>query len=120
MRYTAKIVKGRGEGRRIGFPTLNFEIPPGFGDKEGVYAGWVWIGGKRYPAAIHYGPAPAFGIAQALLEAHLIETDLAEAPLSADFELQEYLREVRSFPSPQDLALAIQNDVTAAKKILGP
>jgi FAD synthase len=38
MRFEGTIIPGRGIGRTLGFPTLNFEIPEDFELEKGVYA----------------------------------------------------------------------------------
>jgi riboflavin kinase/FMN adenylyltransferase len=119
MKYLVPVIRGRGEGKRIGIPTLNFEIPAGFPEKEGIYAGWVWIGGEPHPAAFHYGPVPTFDVEASSLEAHLIDAGVAEAPAAAEFELVNFLREVRDFDDIAALQAQIAEDVRQAKTVLG-
>jgi riboflavin kinase / FMN adenylyltransferase len=119
MRYAGKIVKGRGEGKRIGVPTLNFEVPTGFTEKHGIYAGWAWIDGEKHPAAIHYGPAPTFGISESSLEAHLLRSFLSHSPETGEFELVQFLREIEDFKNIEDLQEQIRKDVEDTRHILG-
>ena len=63
--YTSKVIKGRGRGREIGYPTLNLGIPRNFSVRQGVFAGWVIIDGHQYPGAFHFGPVPTFKIGRA-------------------------------------------------------
>jgi riboflavin kinase/FMN adenylyltransferase len=124
MIYTSDVIPGRGEGRKYGFPTLNMAIPPGFDAGQGIYAGWVWLSpadasgggtkGERLPAAIHYGPVPAFGIEALSLEAHVIGRDIHTPPKEISLELVKYLREVKDFKDVATLGLQIQEDVRSA------
>ena len=100
------------------FPTLNLVIPPQFSAEKGIYAGWVWIRGKQYPGAFHFGPIPTFGESAVSLEVFLIDTELAETPTKIEFEFVKRLREIRSFPNPEELAAQIAKDVGDARKIL--
>ncbi|OGY98414.1 MAG: hypothetical protein A2855_02700 [Candidatus Liptonbacteria bacterium RIFCSPHIGHO2_01_FULL_57_28] len=121
MRYAARVIPGRGEGRKLGFPTLNLEIPEGFAAEQGIYAGWVWLGrgaGERQMAALHYGPVPVFGVKEISLEAHLIGQDLTAPPAELSFELVKYLRPVRHFEALAGLQEQIQADIEAAKGVL--
>jgi riboflavin kinase/FMN adenylyltransferase len=119
MRYTARVIPGRGEGRKLGFPTLNLEIPAGFNAKQGVYAGWAWVDSEgRRPAAIHYGPAPTFGVKAASLEVHVINAYVPTPPPEISFELVKYLREIKDFNGLEALARQIQADVQAALEAL--
>lgn len=121
MKYTACVIPGRGEGRKLGFPTLNLEIPDGLAAKQGVYAGWVWLtrdGDKRQPAAFHYGPTPAFGIEKFSLEAHVIDQEIPSPPPELSFELVKYLRPVLDFEALEGLAAQIREDVRQAREAL--
>lgn len=51
------VVKGRGVGKAMGFPTLNV---PYEGDLDGVFTGCVYIEEVRYKAAINIGGSPTF------------------------------------------------------------
>ncbi len=59
---TGEVVIGDGRGKQIGFPTANLSV---WEDKliprNGIYAGWAWVGGRRYGAAINIGLRPTFG-----------------------------------------------------------
>lgn len=121
MKYTARVMSGRGEGRELGFPTLNIEIPESFAAEHGVYAGWVWLGpesSERLPAAIHYGPIPTFGLEKVCLEAHVIGKDIPSPPAEVSYELVKYLRKIKAFPSLEALTVQLQEDVRQARLAL--
>ncbi len=118
MTHTARVVRGKSRGRRIKFPTLNFVPPDSLKAEQGIYAGWVTIGDRRYPAAFHYGPAPTFGEATVSLEAYLLDTVLDTPPLEATFELIHYLRAVQNFSSPETLSDQIAKDVLQTRQKL--
>ncbi len=118
MKYSAEILPGRGEGKRIGWPTLNFRIPENFTEKSGIYAGWIWFGGEKLMAAFHWGPIPAFGVPEPALEAHVLDMILDAPPAAADFELVKYLRPIRNFETKEDLSRQIEADVRAARAAL--
>jgi riboflavin kinase / FMN adenylyltransferase len=119
MRYTARVIPGRGEGRKLGFPTLNLDIPDGFTAEQGIYAAWAWIGDEKYPAAVHYGPVPVFGVEKASLEAHIIGQDIASPPQElVGLELVKYLRPVAHFEALEGLKAQIQEDIRQAREAL--
>lgn len=118
MRYVARVIPGRGEGRKLGFPTLNLEIPPDLDAERGVYAGWTWLNGERMPAAIHYGPAPVFGVEKVSLEAHVIDADLPETPTEISLEFVKKLREIGHIPDVVALKDQIGKDVAEAREVL--
>lgn len=121
MKYAANVIPGRGDGRKLGFPTLNLETPAEFGAEHGVYAGWIWLGPEednRRAAAFHYGPTPAFGIQKPSLEAHVIDEDIDKPPKEASFELVKYLRPVLDFKGLDGLRAQIAEDVRQSRDIL--
>lgn len=118
MRYKVSVISGRGRGKRIGFPTINMEIPESLGATHGVYAGWVYVQQKRHPAAIHYGPVPTFHEIAPTLEAYLLDGVLATLPQEVEFEFVAHVRDIKLFLNAQELALAIAGDVEDVEKIL--
>lgn len=118
MKYPVKVVRGRGEGKRIGFPTLNFGIPADFNMEPGIYAGFVDLEDARHPAVFHFGPIPTFDIQEPALEAHLL-LGLDTIPENAGVELTQFIRKIEQFPDMNALKAAIARDVIEAKKILG-
>ena len=116
---TFTVIAGRQHARRLGFRTLNFDISPGKPAlPHGIYAGWVDINRTRYRAAIHYGPRPVLTDPTISLEAHLIDTTLANPPVEAAVELVKRLRPIRDFPAEHDLRVQIAADVEAVKRAL--
>ena len=111
--FTAKVISGRGVGRKLGFPTLNFkEAPENLA--YGVYAGYV----DEYPAAFSYGPRATFGIEEALLEAHLLDFNSNWEKKDAKVQLKYFLRENLKFQSEKELVRQIAQDVKKSKNIL--
>ncbi len=119
----AKVVPGRGVGRQLNFPTLNFEIPEKFEVEFGVFATRLFFGGKIFPAILFFGNRRTFDGVESL-EIHILEkfppakTEVADSPTSAEFEILEKIREVRKFDSPEKLRAQIEKDCAIAKKIL--
>ncbi|MEK7584695.1 MAG: EamA family transporter [Patescibacteria group bacterium] len=118
--FQAAVLAGKGKGRELGYPTLNFAIPSRFRYRYGIYAGQVDIDGAVYMAAFHFGPVPVYGQTTPTLEAHLLDVQLPERPTQASFSLHEYLREVRAFESERDLARQIARDIEQAREIMQP
>ena len=61
---SGKVIKGKGIGKKLGFPTVNIKLIEKI--ESGVYAGFVRFGNKDYIAGIFVGPD------KKLIEAHLI------------------------------------------------
>ncbi|PST47989.1 bifunctional riboflavin kinase/FMN adenylyltransferase [Bifidobacterium callitrichos] len=77
------VVHGEERGRTIGFPTANLsEEVIGYLPVDGVYAGWLVDGDRRWPAAISIGTKPTFsektGLNERVVEAYAITDDWLE------------------------------------------
>ncbi|HEY1068435.1 MAG TPA: riboflavin kinase, partial [Pirellulales bacterium] len=59
---------GAKRGREIGFPTANLGEVATLLPSPGIYAGLGTVGEKTWPAAIHLGPIPTFGVVASKLE----------------------------------------------------
>ena len=118
MTYEARVVSGRGRGRRIGFPTVNLKIPNPFPYAHGIYAGLVWVDGRQFLTAFHFGPIPTFHEEAPSLEAYLIDAEISEVPETVVFELVKFLREIKTFLTAEELAVQIRQDVEDVRQTL--
>lgn len=118
----ARVERGDGRGRGLGFPTANLgaipaakQLPP-----PGVYAVWANVPGGVFPGALHLGPRPTFAGATPSVELHLLDFDgdLYGTRLRVDFVGR--LREVRSFETADALVDQMRVDVAEARHLLGP
>lgn len=136
-RLVGRIIPGRGIGKKLGFPTLNMKKPDQVIPAEGVYAGFVRIGGSaeevlaskdKFPAAYSIGQARTYGEDFPLLiEAHLLEGQPDAAPgrpaLSAverhmAMDFVERIRAQHKFKTPEDLSRQIAQDCDTAARML--
>lgn len=119
VRFTARVVPGSGRGKHLGVPTFNLaleDIPKDL--QEGIFAGSAEIDGKKYVAAIHYGPRPVFHDSETF-EVHLVDSVLNESLETIIIFLKERLRDVKDFPSKEALAEQIQDDIEKTRAIMG-
>jgi len=118
MKYQSNIESGFGRGKGLGFPTYNVVIPAELSAAPGVYAAWVWIAGRRYKSAAHFGPVPTFGHTEPTLEFHLLEYYEGDEVTELEFELVHYLRPILTFESPEQLSIQIAQDVKDTEQAL--
>ena len=110
------VVRGKGVGRTLGFPTLN--LPVELALRPGAYAVKTPLGG----GVANYGVAPtARGRAwkKPVLEVHLLPgaKDCAEVS-RLRVEFVKFIRSEREFPSLAALRAQIAEDAAAAEKTL--
>ncbi len=108
-----KITKGKGLGRKIGFPTLNFKNVEKLCLPNGVYA--VYCNG--YPAIANLGYAPTLKGYERTLEVHILEENfiICNEP---KIVFLEYIRPERAFRTVKELIEQIEMDIKVAKDIL--
>lgn len=108
-----KVVRGRGEGGKYGFPTANVQHD-GFLPKHGVYKTIVTIDGKRYVAVTNVGNKPTFKDQSVTIEPMIIDFcgDLYGKELTLEFV--KYIRPTKKFSCGEELNEQIRKDVKEA------
>jgi len=107
-----RVVKGRGVGSKLSFPTANISASNYLIPACGVYAAYVILGKKTYLSAINIGMMPRLGKAKGLVvEAHILnfKKNILGKPIKIVF--LERLREEKKFSSSKDLVKAINKDI---------
>ncbi len=107
-----RVVKGRGIGSKLGFPTANISASDYLIPACGVYAAYVILGKKTYLSAINIGIMSRLGKAKGLVvEAHILnfKKNILGKPIKIVF--LEKLREEKKFSSSGDLINTISKDI---------
>ena len=119
--FTSRQIKGRGRARKLGYPTINLEIPKNFDLKDGVYGVEFMVDTKKYLSAMHYGPSPTFNDTEKTLEVFLIDLKDKAIPETDGKTLKviilKYLRETLSFDEKDKLIQQIANDIQEIKSL---
>lgn len=103
MIISEKVVRGKGKGKKLGFPTVNIKLNKKI--ESGVYAGKVSYDGKEYKAGIFVGKD------KKILEAHLIGFSGDLYGKKIEVEIQERIREAKKFGSDEELKRQIKKDI---------
>lgn len=113
-----KRVRGKGRGKEMGIPTINFEVPKDFNLPHGVYAGRLITPSKKYQAAIHFGPVPQFQESTPTLEAYILDGEVTDTSDLLDLEFVAFIRGIKQFPNIPAMLTQIEEDVIKIKDIL--
>lgn len=112
-----RVVRGKGRGRDIGFPTANLVSEVELYPREGVYAAWADYDGQRYKALVNIGYNPTFADTGLTVEAHLLDFtgDLYDKTLKITF--LERFRGEQTCSGVKELRRLIAADVSRARAL---
>ena len=119
--FSGKVVRGKGLGKKIGFPTANLEIDgrkflPG----EGVYAAWTSseISKVKIPSVMNLGPQPTIDpLSPSAVEVHLIDQNINLYDLKLTIQPIKKIRSQIKFPNISALSKQISLDRDMARDI---
>ena len=108
-------------GRTIGFPTANMSRDcEGYLPLDGVYAGWLYVDGEKYPAAHSVGINETFQAVPRLVESFVIDqTGLDLYDKEVRLEYVEFIRPAAKFDGVEALVAEINRDISKIKIALG-
>lgn len=113
---TGKVISGRGEGRRLGLPTININFEP---DKvrplSGVYITKTLIDNKSYLSVTNVGSKPTFGDDNQNIETHILDYSGNLYNKDVKIEFYKYLRNIIRFQKIEQLVDQIEQDIKTAK-----
>ena len=109
--FSSPVIDGDKRGRRLGFPTINQELPQELVlPKFGVYRTDVTVGNRRYKGVTNIGKRPTVGTEKILSETYIIDFDESIYGESVDIRLIKFIRPERKFSSFDELARQIKTD----------
>lgn len=117
--FIGKVKKGRGIGKKIGFPTANLEVPQ---DKLlppcGVYAVWVYYKDQKMKGAMNIGFRPTFEEKNLSIEVHILNFNQTIYEEKLKVEIVKKIRNEKKFNSLEDLKTQIEKDCKLIEDIL--
>jgi len=110
---------GDKRGRQIGFPTANIGVwAQQMVPRNGVYAGWLTIGGERFKAVTNVGVRPTFDGQDVTVETHILDFDREIYNTHVHLTLETFLRPERKFDGLPSLTAQLKQDVAQARAYL--
>lgn len=107
--FSAKVIKGRGVGKRIGFPTANLDV----GNMKldyGVYLVKAKIRGKIIKGLMHRGEKKTFG-REVSCEVYFDDFNKNIYGMDIEVEVIKKIRDVMKFDCADELKKQIQKDL---------
>jgi riboflavin kinase/FMN adenylyltransferase len=114
-----KVIKGKGRGKEIGYPTANLEVSPlKLLPPSGVYAVWVLLNGEKLKGALNIGKRPTFGEKEISIEVHIFNFNRNIYGKTLKIEIIKRIRDEKKFPSIENLKIQIEKDCKLIDEIL--
>ncbi|MFP4465626.1 MAG: bifunctional riboflavin kinase/FAD synthetase [Candidatus Goldiibacteriota bacterium] len=112
-----RVVKGRGAGQTLGFPTANIKIRNEEIPARGVWAAAVCIENKKHTGAVNIGFAPTLKKKKAaVIEVFIIDFSGNIYGKTVEVVFLERLRDEKKFRNTEELKKQIAKDVEKIKK----
>jgi riboflavin kinase/FMN adenylyltransferase len=110
MKISGTVIKGKGEGRGLGFPTANIKLSFPLDYSPGVYLGEALVNEKKYKALVIFGVVENFEVWLDDFEGDLYGQKM-------EVNIGDRLSEVIKLDSPEQLIAKINSDINQARKI---
>ncbi|MCD6161210.1 MAG: bifunctional riboflavin kinase/FAD synthetase [candidate division Zixibacteria bacterium] len=116
---TGEIIRGMGVGKKLGYPTININIPSGkLLPKDGVYAAMVHVDNRIIPGMAYIGGRLTFGDETINVEVNLFDFSEDILGKKVKLTLEQYTRDPKKFESSEELIAALAEDKKQIKNIL--
>ena len=114
-----RVIRGKQNGTKMGIPTANIEYKDNMLlPHTGVYAGYTYVDGEKYPSVINVGNNPTFNADKITIESHILDFsgDIYDKTICVEFIKR--LRGDKRFFSVEALKAQIREDAVRARKEL--
>lgn len=110
-----EVIRGRGVGVTLGFPTANIRPHHSAMPAQGVYIAEVLVDGARHAAAVNIGIAPTVRQEDLLIEAFLLDFQGDLVGKNIELVFHKRVRPEKKFPNYDALIAQITEDVAAVR-----
>ncbi len=108
---SGRVIKGHGIGKTLGYPTVNFAVPPGkLLPKEGVYSAIAHFDNKAFAGMAYIGQRLTFDDETLSVEINLFDFAGNIESSEGILELVEFIRAPEKFDSADELTKKIIED----------
>lgn len=118
---TGTVVKGRGIGRKLGFPTANLSVDKNKILPKGVFAARVWLNNKTLNAVVNIGTGPTIRTEDKptlITEVHILDFNKVIYNAELKVSLIDKIRQEIKFSNKETLISYIKNDINKTREII--
>lgn len=117
---TGEVEGGAGQGRGLGWPTINLATENELVPRTGVYTTRVAFAGRQLPAVTNIGVRPTLHDDDKLVvETHILDFDGDLYGSAVELAFDTRLRDERRFSGAEELVAQIGRDVEVARRFYG-
>ncbi len=115
--YSGRVIKGKQEGRKMGFPTANLSVDK-FCVRRGVYASRITIGHNTFYGVTNIGRRPTIenDAPTDVVETNIFDFDEDIYGVMIKVELLEFIRPEKSFSGREELIQNVEQNKAEAMK----
>ncbi len=110
-----EVIRGRGMGKKLGYPTANIKPHHNAVPANGIYAAQAWIDGDLHLAAVNVGIAPTLQHDDVTIEAFVLDYSADLVGKVVEIVFHRRLRPEKKFDTLDALSAAIGDDVIAVR-----
>ena len=117
---TGSVIRGEGQGRKLGFPTANLGVAHAekLVPHEGIYAVRAALRDRFVDGVLHLGPRPTFAGLPPSVELHLFDFDADIYGERVAVRFVDRIRDIARFDSVDALVRAMERDCDEARRLL--
>jgi riboflavin kinase/FMN adenylyltransferase len=114
------VVKGKGRGTRLSFPTANLELGDPFKliPGDGIYAVHIELDNTLYDGAVSIGVRPTFNEREKTIEAYIFDFNQTIYGQKITIKFIKKIRDEIKFETENELISQMKHDVIHAKTLL--
>lgn len=118
MKFKGVVVKGKGRGAKLGFPTINLHVPQESlaGVKEGIWVALAKIGKKKLPSVAFLGEARTFSEKEKRLEVYIFNFNKKLYGKKVEVDFLKRIRGNKKFKTKKALISQMEKDEVKARQ----
>ena len=116
--YFGTVIRGLGNGTKLGFPTANIQFAEVPDIAKGVYAVWVKVEDNTYKGMLYVGTRPTLSLSELTYEVHILDFQGSLYGKRLSFTIVQQIREEKSFPNVDDLVAQLALDRETVRELL--
>lgn len=111
-----RVIRGDQIGRTLGYPTANLAVEENYKliPKDGIYAAYTWVAGKKYQGMAYIGHRPTVNGMSRNIEVNIFDFDEEIYGQTIRIDFDSFIRNDQKFSSLEELTVQLGKDKVAS------